>query len=396
MKFILCISIVVSVLLACTPGSRIQSVNTNAYLIKDVGLFDGQKDHGIVNIVISNGTVSVISNEAITGTATTVIDGKGKYIIPGLVNAHVHLGKPVDIKAAFDVGIMAVLDMHKTNEDLATQLRPYRDSIGYAAYYSAGHAATVPGGHPTQYGVMETINDSVTPRQFVMNRIKNGADYLKLVRLSGRNRPTLDFVMIDSIIKIAHELGKQCYAHPPNNSEGFMRLVHLGIDGFVHMNFAKDTLSTEQVGFINSKNIFIIPTAIIHYKELLLLENESEEEKKLFFSHFLTKEGLGQEIHKLHNAGVSILAGTDPPNLNINYTDDLLVELQIFSEAGLSNVEVLKTATGNVAKFFDLQGVGLIEEGKPANFIFLNGNPISDLGALRKIEGIWQRGKRVR
>jgi len=109
----------------------------------------------------------------------------------------------------------------------------------------------------------------------------------------------------------------------------------------------------------------------------------------------MTEDELLAEIKKLYDNNILILAGTDPPNLNINYGTDLYEELKLFSKAGLPNLEVLKTATSNVADAFRIQNIGRIVEGQKADMILIDGNPLENIEDISKIEAIWKNGKKA-
>ena len=76
----------------------------------------------------------------------------------------------------------------------------------------------------------------------------------------------------------------------------------------------------------------------------------------------------------------------------MNFGADFYLELELYKMAGLSNIEILKTATGNAAKAFDLP-IGELTIGSKANMILLSNSPISDLENLRKVEQVWKNGK---
>ncbi len=98
-----------------------------------------------------------------------------------------------------------------------------------------------------------------------------------------------------------------------------------------------------------------------------------------------------KSIKKVHEAGITLLAGTDNGNFDLNWGDDLINELIIYSQCGMSNVEVLKTATGNPSKAWRIP-VGLLQVGSKANMLLLNGNPDENLEKLRDINTIWKKG----
>jgi len=110
----------------------------------------------------------------------------------------------------------------------------------------------------------------------------------------------------------------------------------------------------------------------------------------------LNFQQIKKEVQKLHEKGILILAGTDPPNFEINYGTDLYSELIDFVNAGLTPIESLKTATSSPAKVFNLTKIGTIESGKLANLILIDGDPTKDITDIRKINGVWQKGTKIR
>jgi len=314
-------------------------------VITNVGLFDGLQDRGLMNLALANDSIVLIAAEEIKYPAKDTIDGNGKYVIPGLVNSHVHLSKPDELKAALHSGILAIIDLHKSSEETAALLRTYRDSIGCASFYGSGFAATLPGGHPTQYGEIETINDSVAPVEFVNNRIKNGADFIKLIRDAGggppdfQNIPTLNNEQIEAIIAAAHDKNRLCIAHTVTLKET-LEIAELGIDGFAHLWFGNESASDDQLALLKKEKVFVIPTALTQSKIWALVAEGPPPIQKYARTSLSSMEVVKKEILRIHEAGIPILAGNDPPNFGINPSDDLLEELDIYSKSGLSNIEV--------------------------------------------------------
>ena len=101
-------------------------------------------------------------------------------------------------------------------------------------------------------------------------------------------------------------------------------------------------------------------------------------------------------IKKLHEANVRIICGTDAgigittPGFSIHK------ELEFYKEAGLSNYEVLKTATVNAAKTHSIMNnMGTIETGKVANLILTDNNPLSDLSAIKYPSTVFVKGRKL-
>ena len=379
-----------------TTGEPLSSCDL---VIRGVHLFDGDADRGVVDVAVRGGRIARIGSVGGGCEGATTIDGTGKHLIPGLVNAHVHLWNESDLRVALQAGVFAVFDLH-SSEGPDASFRRLRDSSSYASYYSAGYAATVPGGHPTQLFPIETINDSVTPERFVEHRVAKGADLVKIVSSNptpeslGATNRTLSFAQIEAITRAAKARNRKVVVHVARIDET-VRIARMGVDGFAHLWSYGDSASDEQLRVLKNAGVFVIPTVLLQQRGWQTIEREPNKEHS--FRGFLSPMPLVlHEIRRVHDAGIPIVAGTDPPNYGVNYGDDLIEELAIYARAGLSNVDVLRTATGTPARLLPLDGIGRIVEGSRANLILLNADPLTSIAALRDVAGIWKNGTRVR
>ncbi|MFO7524536.1 MAG: amidohydrolase family protein [Ignavibacteriaceae bacterium] len=383
-------SVILFLFTACQQSDRYD------FVIENVRLFNGEKDMGIVNVAITADTIAAISDKPLN--SDSVIYGEGKYLIPGLVNAHVHLLSKDNMMKSYEHGILANLNMHTGLEDRELKWKKIsRDSAGYAILYGAGSAATVPNGHPTQYSPgMETINDTMSVQQWVDNRIAHGVDYIKIIRenhplFQYPPQPTISYEQIKEIIDYTRSKGMMVVVHI-SKAVDMAEIAKFKPDGFVHKWDYKNEskLTDQQWNTIRESGCFVVPTAILIPKGNEILPDGFMKEWAQ--SHFITEEQNIEVIKKLHEHGVMIIAGTDAPNAGLNYGDDILRELDLYKQAGMSNIEVLRTATGNTCKAFSID-VGMLKAGSKANMVLLNSNPIDNLVALRDINTIWKNGK---
>ncbi len=100
-------------------------------------------------------------------------------------------------------------------------------------------------------------------------------------------------------------------------------------------------------------------------------------------------------VRKLHNAGVTILAGTDAPNPGTAHGISIHGELVFLTQAGLTTTEALAAATSRVAERFGLTDRGRIAPGLRADLLLLDGDPTTDITATRSINIIWKNGYAV-
>lgn len=328
--------------------------------------------------------------------ADTENEAEGKFLMPGMVNAHVHASRVEELKEGYSIGILANLNMHTGDEKRESKWKEMtRDSFGFPILFGAGHAATVPGGHPNQFSPdMETINDSTGIKQWVDNRISNGADYIKIVRenhawMEHPAQPTLSYEQIQQIIDYAQSKGYLTVVHA-TQAKDFVEIAKFKPDGFAHMWDFKINSDLSPVDYqtIANSGAFIIPTAGISLKS----KNPPPHIAKWLEQNMLSAEERQSVINKLHSLDIMLVAGTDAQGEQMNFGDDYYYELEIYSRAGLSNIEVLKTATGNAAKAFNLP-VGMLEVGSKANMLLLSASPIEDLDHLKQVEQVWKNGQ---
>lgn len=350
-------------------------------LIRNVTLFDGEKIVASTDVLLQGDTIAAIGE--ITNIEYTIIDGTDKFLIPALTNAHVHAWSPASLKEAAKAGVLNVLDMHGM-EPYQKMMTALRDSTNYANYYIAGYAATAPEGHGTQYGFsVPTISSEEEAIRFVNDRMDFGADYIKIIVEPWKK--TLDNNLVKAVIDQTHKKGKIAVVHVSKAADAVMVLKN-DADGLVHI--WDDTILTKnQLAELKDKDFFVIPTLLVNIKLGKMKKKANLE------AIGLSEEQLKSEVKRLYDAGIPILAGTDPPNLQINYGTDLYKEMQLLVEAGIPAVEVLKGATSLPIKEFALGKKGMIKPGFQADLLLINGNPIENMDALNEIEIIWKSGK---
>lgn len=352
------------------------------FIVKDVKVFDGQKVIDKTSVYVKDGKIVEISPEINLKSEIKTINGFGKTLIPALSNAHVHAWSAMSLNQAAKAGVLNVMDMHGI-ESFQQNMRSLKDSTNYARYFVAGFAATVPYGHGTQFGfAVPTLVKPESAKKFVEERVKSNVDYIKIILEPSRK--TLSIETVSAIVKEAHQANLIAVVHV-SRLEDAIQVLEKNADALVHIWWDKPISSDKLKTLTECKNFFIVPTLLTTLKAFEFMGKNSKD--------FLSKEELLAEIKKLHDAHIPILAGTDPPNLNINYSTDLYEELFLFKEAGLSNIDILKTATSNIAKAFRLKNLGEIKPGYTADLLLIDGDPTENIKDINKVEMIWKAGK---
>ncbi|HEX2927746.1 MAG TPA: amidohydrolase family protein [Ruminiclostridium sp.] len=111
-------------------------------------------------------------------------------------------------------------------------------------------------------------------------------------------------------------------------------------------------------------------------------------------------EFVRESVAAMHKSGIKILAGTDSNNdptapCAIQHGFGLQNELSFMVDAGLTPVEALQSATSKPAEYFGLKDRGVIAVGRRADLLLVEGDPTTDIRAIRNINGVWIGGKAV-
>lgn len=355
------------------------------FVIENVTLFDGTEVRENIFVEVKNGLIAQVSSQKIQ--AATMIDGTGKFLMPALTNAHVHTWAIPQLKEAAQAGVLNLLDMHGM-EPMQKMMTDLRDDTDGARLYRAGYAATTDGGHGTQYGFpVPTLAAPEDGKQWVSDRAAAGVDYVKIIVEPWR--ATLTKETVAAIIAETHNVGKIAVVHVSKEQDAYDALSN-DADGLVHIYHDTSMPEEHLKKLTETKKFFIIPTVLTTVLIQPLFFNKTKEETAVVEANLL------KEVKRLYDAGIPILAGTDPPNANINIGSDLYKELAFFAKAGLPIEAVLASATSLPADSFDLDNVGYIKEGFKADLLLLKASPVDDIEHMNTIEKIWKEGVQIK
>ncbi len=365
--------------LFCGKGLNAQETPT---LIREVDLYDGEELRKDVDVAFEGGRIDSIATDIEPEEKVKEVDGEGKSIIPPLINAHVHAWDPKVLERGLGHGVFAFLDLHNGKEGVEI-MREFNDSLEYSRFYSSHAGATVPDGHGTQFGLdVPVLTEDYGPKEFVKDRVEEGADYIKILREPMRN--TIDFEQTRKVIQAAHDHGKLAIAHISRLSDA-MTLARQGVDGFAHI-WVDEKIQKEQVDSLKEAGVFMIPTLAVQKKFVDKWEEERDASK------ILSYEELEKELKRLHDAGIPILAGNDAPNFSLSYSKGLYDEMKLMEDCGLSRKEVIRAASTNIREAFELERYGKLHEGERANFLLLDGPALDGEWSSDRIHRIFKKG----
>lgn len=383
-------------------------------VIKNVRIFDGEQ-------VIPSGTVVIDKNRIVAAGKSVnipikakVLDGTDHTLLPGLIDAHVHVWDAETLRQSLAFGVTTVVDM-SMNISIMKNIKEMQvsgKSNDKAYLLSAGILTTAPGGHGTQLLPIPTVTKPGEAQAFVDARIAEGSDFIKIIYDDGSaysmTYPTLDLDTISTVIKAAHRRGKIVVVHAAT-LQNCVDVLKAGADGLAHLIF--NNASNPEFGRLAAmKKAFVIPTLTI-LESLSRSSGASELTEDAHLSPFLRPmdiqllkqtlpfktsrlayEAAERALRQLKENDVPILAGTDASNSGTTYGASLHRELLLLVQAGLTPLEALRSATSIPAAKFNLRDRGRIKPGLIADLVLVKGDPTKDIIATRAMVKVWKNG----
>ena len=352
-----------------------------------------------------------------------ITDLSGKTIMPGLIDAHVHLGSesmgrlinpaywnivtPTTLKIlhalrnaqlTLEAGFTSVRNVVLEQDPWDVSLKqaielgiargPRIVASGGLVSMTAGHLDLyIPGNIPREPDRTADGPDQV--RRAVRERVRAGADFIKICTSGGvlslGDRPdwrnhTLEEV--EAICDEAHALKRRVMAHAEGRI-GVKNAIKGGVDTLEHGYFIDD----EDCEVMKSKNIILVPTLgisrnIMERGEELGVSKKGVEKLRGFEDTHL------KSVMRAHRSDVKIALGTDALATIFSHGENAF-ELECLVDVGLSPMEAIVAGTRNAAEAIGLErDVGTIEEDKQADIIVVDGNPLKDVRILQDKENI--------
>jgi len=385
----------------------------NVLAFRNVDVFDGSRVTRRTTVLVRDGMIRAVGADVAIPPSAQVIDGQGQTLLPGLFDAHVHLGV-VNVERfledALNFGVTTELEMW--GSDASRDLRRRMAEGGFADaadFRTAGTGVTVPGGHPTQMGgsSIPTLAATDDAQAFVDARIAEGSDYLKVIY--EHRYPTLSKERLADVVAAAHRRNTLVVVHVSTQSEA-RDAIDAGADGLVHV-FADSPPDTAVVALAAARGVFVVPTLSVLESVTQpsdapwwraspqLLPHITPSMRGSLDMKFPASFGKDAKlahakasVGALHRAGVAILAGTDAPAPGLAHGLSLHRELELLVDAGLTPVEALAAATSGPARAFGFRDRGRVATGLRADLLLVNGDPTVDIKATRDIVGIWKAG----
>ncbi|GAA5198293.1 amidohydrolase family protein [Rugosimonospora acidiphila] len=385
-----------------------------ATAIVNARVFDGTRLRDWTSVRFADGIITDCATSPTVQDGDEVIDAEGGTILPGLIDSHIHL-VPGALAQGLTFGVTTALDMFSQADVMAVAKQQAGARSDVADVRSAGIGATAPGGHPSMmYASFPTVTGPEQAERFVADRVAEGSDYLKIFGPSGTTgpwtMPSLDLDTITALTKAAHSRGLVVVAHI-NSTAGVGEVVSAGIDVIAHvpMDGELDKALAERIAeariavgptLATIENVLGEPGGTAALGDPRLAGTLGDAQVRRSTSGTSARRGHGmppysraeENVGRLIDAGVTILAGTDAPNPGTVFGASLHRELELLGRCGMTPAQALTAATAAPARVFNLADRGHTAPGQRADLILVSGDPLTDITATRAIERIWRAG----
>jgi hypothetical protein len=444
----LVVSATALILASCASLER-PAPDAEGTLIRNVTLIPMDRAGSVArqDVLVRGGRIVSIgrSGSIRTGQAVKRIDGRGKYLMPGLWDMHVHAmtGRSDPARETLPLyvsyGIVGLRDLGSTLEELASLRQEMASDLDLPELIASGPPLDGPK-QPWQQKMalpLGTVEEAAAAAEKLADA---GVDFLKIynnlspqlfvaVAEVARKRQlpfaghvpfgmTLEQVSAAGQKSIEHgglQLVKDCIPDGQKATPAMLNAwIKNGFPGRYEESsrwWAKrdEASCRELYRRMAERGTWVTPTLVNDIKggrwtrqEDLVgipdyLRKACETSLKSINSAPALRDAADRDLFnlvaELHRQGVSLLAGSDVPNECLWHGSSLHKELQMLVHAGLSNWEALKTATVNPARFLGRTDSGIIRKGAVANLLLLDGDPLSDMANTLKIRGVMLKGR---
>jgi len=362
-----------------------------------------------VTVLVQDGRVAAIGEADAVPNGTPVIDARGQTLMPGLMDNHQHYWSAQQGGRLIARGVTSIRDPGVA----ISESMNFKDAIALGLLTGPRIFTTGPlidGEHGYHPMVDVTLRTPEHAAAVVRSLHEQGVDALKAYFM-------LDPDVLRAVVSEARQLGIPVTGHIGVRTS-WGDAIDAGIDGFSHVRIWRDVLPLDRQpqGLDESLASNRNPTARMQadWREIdpdgpevlalidRMVQSGTAIDPTLRIQHFddgsrsrfplelfaagqESYERMGRFVRNAQRAGVLLLAGTD----NINLID----ELEAYAEFGIPNLEIIRAATVNGARWLGREHeFGTLEVGTRADLILVDGDPLADVGDLRNISLVAQNG----
>ena len=389
-------------------------------LIDDVQLWDGTGSPAQprMSVEVRDGRILWIgsaSDWAGNRTNIRVVDGRARTLIPGLMDCHVHYSSPggPDWIARFtdpltEIAIRAVELAEASLRSGVTTARdvgaPHAVNIRLARTSQSGEirapriraAGTWIAHRGTYVSFARQFSDAGELRSAIKAEVEAGADLIKVAlagwnegaRPQGRPEIPFDAKLLSVAVEEAHRANFKIACHA-NDAASCHIAARAGVDSLEHGMF----LEGDDLKAMSDNKTFLVPTMSVWDAMLYYAHAVGWPEARKKRAEDL-REGSRKAVAQAMEAGVQLALGTDAGGGAARH-GRIAREAELMVEAGMKPSQALAAGTAVAAKLIGETERGTIEEGKVADMVLLDADPLENIGGLRLVAAVFQGGRRV-
>jgi len=387
----------------CATGSVAGAQQAPAVVVlRHANLADGARGAIATNaaLVIRNGQIAQIESEPFTPPAgATVIDVGGRYVVPGLIDAHTHISTLANARRALESGVTTVRSASTNNyQDVSLRELARQGAIPGPDVVAAGVFVTPELGEtmladPKLGAFRDGVTSEAALRAVVRVNLEHRVDVIKTRGTERAGLPNTDprkqsysEQQLAWIVDEATKGGVPVMAHA-HGDEGAYAAVKAGVRSIEHGTY----LSDSTLALMRQRGTFLVPTYITVVDLTRSGGDYDDPILTLRGAHMLPR--LGETVQRAHRMGVKIVTGADtqygPESLS-----RVSGEVMSLVELGLTPVEALRSATTVAADLLGLGGkTGAIQAGLEADLIVVEKNPLQDARALADVLVVISNGR---
>ena len=371
-------------------------------VLRHANVADGARGAIATNaaVVIRDGRIAQIESEPFTPPAgATVIDVGGRYVVPGLIDAHTHISTLANARRALESGVTTVRSASTNNyQDVALRDLVKQGAVAGPDVVAAGVFITPDLGETmladARLGALkEGVASEAALRAVVRVNLDHKVDVIKTRGTERAGLPNTDprkqtytEQQLAWIVDEATKGGVPVMAHA-HGDEGAYAAVKAGVRSIEHGTYVSDSTLT----LMRQRGTFLVPTYITVVDLTRPGGDYDDPILTLRGAHMLSR--LGETVQRAHRMGVKIVTGADtqygPESLS-----RVSGEVASLVDLGLTPVEALRAATTVAADLLGIGGkTGAIQAGLEADLIVVERNPLQDVRALADVLVVISNGR---
>ncbi len=363
------------------------------------------------------------------GEDATLVDLKDSFVMPGLMDMHVHIqGElgPDQFReglqmSAEDTAMRSVMYAERTLQAGFTTVRDLGSApqsvfalrkatanhwVDGPRIIAAGSSVAATGGHGDVDGLRHELLEKFTSKTIcdgaddclraVRYAVKFGADVIKITAtggvLSDTNTGTgqqMTDEELKTIMDTAHGLGRKVAAHA-HAAEGINAALRAGVDSIEHGSYANE----ESIRLFKKNGAYLVPTLLAGDTVVNMAKTSNFLSTDIKAKAIRVGGDMLENFKRSYKGGVKIAFGTDS---GVSKHGTNAREAVLMHQAGMSAMDILKSATVNAADLIDMSdSLGTIEAGKIADIIATDGSPLDDIEELLDVDFVMKDGRTVK